>query len=146
MSNEISAARGIGARISKGTGSIPLPKKKQDAKEKGVKKVKSSRVTAEKPDKNIVDAEIVDVTPVKVKSERINTPKEITTGQKQLTAGEPQRVVGRQFKEYAGLYGTDTQPPVNLTKSGNELDEVTGPINPKGNPTGKYINPTGPIF
>lgn len=122
MSNEISAARGIGSRISKGTGSIPLPKKKTDAKEKGAKKVKSSRVTEEKPDKNIIDAEIVDVTPTKVKSERINMPKEITTGQKQLTAGEPQRVeqpqkaVGRQFKEYAGLYGTETQPAVDLSK------------------------------
>ena len=123
MSNEISAAKGIGARISKGTGSIPLPRKKKSEKEEGVKKVKSSRVSTEKPDKNIIDAEIVDVTPVKVKSERINMPKEITTGQKQITAGEPerpiaqpQRTVGRQFKEYAGLYGTDTQPAVDLSK------------------------------
>jgi len=116
MSNEISAAKGIGARISKGTGSIPLPRKKKSEKEEGVKKVKSSRVSTEKPDKNIIDAEIVDVTPTKVKSERINMPKEITTGQKQITAGEPQRTVGRQFTEYAGLYGTDTQPAVDLSK------------------------------
>jgi hypothetical protein len=124
MSNdEISAARGIGSRISRGTGSIRIPIKKKREKEEGVKKVKSSRVSTEKPDKNIIDAEIVDVTPVKVKSERINMPKEITTGQKQITAGEPerpiaqpQRTVGRQFKEYAGLYGTDTQPAVDLSK------------------------------
>ena len=116
MSNEISAAKGIGARISKGTGSIPLPRKKKDEKEKVTKKVKSERVPTEKPDKNIIDAEIVDVTPTKVKSERINMPKEITTGQKQITAGEPQRTVGRQFTEYAGLYGTDTQPAVDLSK------------------------------
>ena len=116
MSNEISAAKGIGSRISRGTGSIPLPKKKDAEKEKGAKKVKSSRVTAEKPDKNIVDAEIVDVAPTKVKSERINMPKEITTGQKQLTAGEPQRTVGRQFKGYSGPYGTEDQPAVDLSK------------------------------
>lgn len=60
--------------------------------------------------------------------------------------------VGRQFKDYAGSYGTDREPPVNLTNlntkksSGNELDEVTGPTNPNGRPTGKFVNPTGPIF
>lgn len=114
MSNEISAAKGIGARISRGTGSIPLPKKKEAEKEKGAKKVRSKRVPGEKPDKNIIDAEIVETTPTKVSSERTNMPKGITTGQKQLSYNPS---VGAQFKDYADTYGsTHTQSPIDLSK------------------------------
>jgi hypothetical protein len=117
MSDDVSYAASIGASINKGLGSIkpPKPKKPKATEEKGPKKVKSTRTNAptkEKKDKNIVDAVIVE--PVKVTSERLNTPKEITTGQKQLTHTP---TIGKQFTGYSNTYGsTHTQPPVDLSK------------------------------
>jgi hypothetical protein len=120
MSDDVSYAASIGASINRGLGSINPPKKKKPSdkdtedKTKGPKKVKSTRTNAPKPekkDKNIVDAVIVE--PVKVKAERTNAPKELTTGQKQLPYNPN---VGPQFKKTTGIYGTDNQPAVDLSK------------------------------
>jgi hypothetical protein len=84
MSDEVAGARRIGAMIERGSGTLPRGRRKKVEKEKedkGPKNVKSKRIV-EKDDPNIIDAEVVE--PVKVKSERVNAPKEITTGQKQL--------------------------------------------------------------
>ena len=118
MNDEVGYAASIGASINRGAGSFPKLKetkdKKPDAKEKGPKKVKSTRTNtpkAEKKDKNIVDAVIVE--PTKVKAERVNAPKELTTGQRQLPYNPN---IGAQFKGNTGLYGTDNQPAVDLSK------------------------------
>lgn len=121
MSDDVSYAANLGASINRGLGSINAPKKKKPkvTEDKGTKKVKSTRTnvpTAEKKDKNIVDAEIVE--PTKVKSERINVPTSTPTAQKQLSYSPN---VGPQFKGYKDLYGgaygsTHTQPATDLGK------------------------------
>jgi hypothetical protein len=144
MSDEVAGARRIGAMIERGSGTLPRARRKKVEKEKedkGPKKVKSKRIV-EKDDPNIIDAEVVE--PIKVKSERVDAPKELTTGQRQLGFNRydiPTHGPGSEFNPNVGRQFRDNKP-----KSGNELDEVTGPINPRGNPTGKYVNPTGPIF
>jgi CRISPR/Cas system CMR-associated protein Cmr1 (group 7 of RAMP superfamily) len=106
MSDDVRNAALIGASINKGLGSIRIPKPKnpkdKDTKDKGPKKVKSTRTNApkkEKEDKNIIDAEIVE--PTFVKSERINTPKEVTFNRQTLPTHGPGSEYnpnrGRQF-------------------------------------------------
>lgn len=84
MSDDVAEARRIGAMIERGSGALPRPRRKKNEKaeeDKGPKKVKSKRII-EKDDPNIIDAEVVE--PIKVKSERVDAPKELTTGQRQL--------------------------------------------------------------
>ena len=127
MSDDVGQASFIGGSINKGLGSIPTAKAKKKTKEDESPKKTTAAPAADAPvtetpkqtkalpkPKNPSSKKAkVSSSPVFVKSERVNnstiTPtKEITPGQKQLP-------VGRQFTEYAGLYGTDKQPPVNLT-------------------------------
>jgi len=87
MSDDVSYAASIGASINKGLGSIKPPKtkkpKSKENKEKTIKKVKSTQIKKEDKYANIEDAVIVE--PTSVKSERLNSPKETTTGQKSIS-------------------------------------------------------------
>jgi hypothetical protein len=166
MNDDVSYAANLGASINRGLGSINAPKKKKPTAKDD--KVTDKPAETQQPEATKTQTELPkvkktsskktkqDLSPKFVKSERVNKPaetpktKEIGVGLKQAPVSSNPNV-GKQFKGYEALYGTDRQSPTNLTdlgktKSGNELDEVTGPINRKGNPTGKYINPTGPIF
>jgi hypothetical protein len=102
MSDDVSYAASIGASINKGLGSIKPPKKKPADKEekvKSTKKVKSTRTNASKKDKNIIDGVVVE--PTFVKSERINTPSEISFNPRTLPTHGPGSEYnpnrGRQF-------------------------------------------------
>jgi hypothetical protein len=152
MNDDVSYAANIGASINRGLGSINIPKKKKPTgkEDKVTKPVEAPPTEAPKTQKELPAVKKpsskktkAPEPPLKVKSWRTNTPTE-STGPKPImynykdlpTSGpgsEHNPNIGRQFKD-------------NKPKSGNEIDEVTGPVNPKGNPTGKYINPTGPIF
>ena len=170
MNDDVSTANFIGNAINKGLVGIPTRKKKKDDG-KGKGKGKSEDTTKE-PEATEPTAPSEPVEPSKPSAPRTKTGKNATIKDVKaaISAGKidqeqginlsrgyanqfAKKEVGRQFRDYVGSYGgTSNQPPVNLTNlntknsSGNEIDEVTGPVNPKGNPTGKYVNPTGPIF
>jgi hypothetical protein len=173
MSDDVRNAAAIGAAVDRSLGGIPSPRRK--SKKKGKKDTKNN--SSETPTKSNTDTAKPEKTQ-EVETPADRKPSTRTPSGKNATikdvkaaigAGKidqeqavnlssgyardfARKEVGRQFREYAGSYGTDRQPAVDLTslssktKSGNEIDEVTGPINPSGNPTGKFINPKGSIF
>lgn len=124
MNDDVRSAAFIGSAINSGLGSFPTGKSKKKNKDDKTPKSATEAPATEAP-KETKETKAIPKTknpsskkskpssaPVFVKSERVNnntiTPtKEITTGQKQLP-------VGRQFTEYSGFYGTDKQPPINL--------------------------------
>ncbi len=124
MSDDVRNASFIGSAINSGVGSFPDLKRKSK-KNKNESETKTTETpTTEAPKatketkalpktkKSSSKKEKTSSAPVFVKSERVNnntvTPtKEITTGQKQLN-------VGKQFQQYSGRYGTDRQLPVSL--------------------------------
>lgn len=169
MNDDVSQANFIGNAINKSLVGIPTRKKKKDDgknnnkdKDKNEDPVKETEptepTTPSKPStpsapktKTGKNATIKDVK-LAISAGKIDQEQGINLSRGYANQFA-KKEVGRQFRDYVGSYGgTSNQPPVNLTNlntknsSGNEIDEVTGPINPKGNPTGKYINPTGPIF
>jgi hypothetical protein len=153
MSDDVSYAASIGASINRGLGSINPPKKKKpaDNEDKTTNKTKETpQPEATKPQKETPAVKKpsskktkTSSKPIMVKSERINKPTE-PTGPKPIMYNYkdlPTSGPGSEFNPNRGRQFKGTK-----SVSGNEIDEITGPVNPKGNPTGKFINPTGPIF
>jgi hypothetical protein len=136
MSDDVSYAANLGASINRGLGSINAPKKKKP-KDKDDKVTDKPAETAQpepakaktespKVKKDSLKKTKAPSTPIMVKSERINKPAEpsgpkpIMYNYKDLptssTSTEKTPTVGRQFTKYAGMYGTDNQPPIDLSK------------------------------
>lgn len=123
MSDEVRQAAFIGAAINSGLGGIPTAKKKKSNKDTDKTTEETTKTTETTPPpsgtkslpktKNPSSKKTKAASaPIFVKSERVNnntiTPtNEVTTGQKQLN-------VGKQFQQYSGRYGTDRQLPVSL--------------------------------
>ena len=125
MSDEVRQAAFIGAAINSGLGGIPTGKKKK-LKDKKDKKDKSTTKTEKEPTPTDTTKDSPKVSkpslekptePVFVKSERIQkaveNPAPKAIGYK---TSAPAPNIGKQFTGYSGMYGTDNQPPIDLSK------------------------------
>lgn len=125
MSNEISAAKGIGSRIAGGTGSIPTLKFKKPSKEKTTQTTASAGQTTSKPKqekaaKGRKPKKEAKQGPIKVEStvvaSRPNRPSPSPAGE--ITSGQPQLPGGPRWEEFKSYVEANKagkmSPPVNL--------------------------------
>jgi outer membrane receptor for monomeric catechols len=125
MSDEVRQAAFIGAAINRGLGAIPTGKKKKlkDKKDKKDKNTTQTESTSTKTDETKDSPKVskpaleTPTEPTFVKSERIN--KEVQNSSPKAIGynpSEPKPNIGKQFTGYTGMYGTDNQPPIDLSK------------------------------
>lgn len=98
MSNEISAAKGIGSSIARGTGKIPTIKFKKDKKEAQTKKTTSSSTGKTKAGrKEVFEGEVVTptyVAPTFVPSERVGDIVDAEIVEPTKAIGAPRKALG----------------------------------------------------
>lgn len=119
MSNEISAAKGIGSSIARGTGKIPTIKLKKDKKEAQTKKTTASSTGKTKAGrKEVFEGTIVE--PTFVPSERVGDVVDAEVVSPTKAIGAPRKALGGgqrwdEFKAYvnANKAGKLT-PPTKL--------------------------------
>jgi hypothetical protein len=101
MNDEVRQAAFIGAAINSGLGLLPTGKKKK---------------LKDKEDKNTTQTESTSTETEETKDSSKTSKSSLETSTEPTFVKSNNPKISKQFTGYTGMYGTDNQPPIDLSK------------------------------